>query len=183
MTIQRALLAALLGLPGCVDLAGPDRSDPAAFAFPAPVSFFCGDWVGGEPRVALGLFDIYFSGSEPPTSAQVASIRRRGGTVVHVFNLGRVRAIIRPGAVTAIRPAEARGVTDPTDHTVRVVIGFEGSTGDASAILPHGGRIVAAFRSGENIAVLAVVPDRAIPAIRAHHRVRYVELNLGGCLT
>lgn len=173
---------ALLATVACQESLGPDRGDPAEYAFSTAVSFACGSWFPSQPATSLGLFDVELARNDGdlddgPSRNQLRSIVRSGGTVIHSFHVDMVRAILPLAAVPALGASRVRGVTAPHDLTVRVFVGFHGAI-DGSAILDLGGVIASMF--GQT--VVAVLPDAAIPVLRRRPSIRYVEQVGSGCL-
>lgn len=184
-TLRYVYLVVGLGLAGCNTLVGPDRGDPAQFAFQTAVQFACRQWSPARPATSLGLFDVFLRYNpaedrvDGPTDAQVRTVLRAGATIVHRFNFPAVRAILPISRIPDLAADVVRGVVDPQLTEVRVAIGFHQRI-ESDWITALGGRVTHTFSNTPT--VFAIVPDASIPALRIHPGVRYVEqMDGGGC--
>lgn len=164
------------------DIAGPNRGDPAQYAFATDVSFSCGSWYPFVPSVELGLFDVTFGVQGPrPTEASLRRVVERGGTVVHRFHLNRARVIMAPAAVASLAAVSVAGVRDATDYTVQLAFGLSGQHVPA-LFASDLGKIIW-MSSSAPFSVFAEMDDAVVPTLRADPTVTYVESGGGvACL-
>jgi len=181
----RYLTASLVAVAGCApdELLGPDRGDPAQYAFAFPVQFTCGRWWPSAPEPALGLFDVHlprYTADDPdtgPRREQLQAIVAAGGTIVHSFHVDAVRTILPTLAVPDLVAAKVRGVTVPQDYSISAFVGFRDAI-DPTVVTRRGGTVTAVYQSIG--AIYAIVQDQVIPGIRAEPAVRYFEHDGGG---
>ncbi|MBX3146441.1 MAG: hypothetical protein KF785_06680 [Gemmatimonadales bacterium] len=184
------LILAISAASGCSDYLGPDRGNPADYAFAQPYLYSSCHRTDAVPTLpnglSLGLFDVLLIRNDEsdahgaPRSDEVRRIVQAGGTVVHSFNLPLVRAILPAAALPTLRNVVIHGVTEPHQLDTRVIVGFH-TTIVPDAVTGRGGTILQAYASFP--AVHAIVPDAAIASLRKDNRVQYVESALGiGCL-
>lgn len=180
------VLAATAG--ACGEALGPDRGNPAQYAFTDSVRFSCGGWKPGPPTVALGLFDIpggldtILTNLDTLAELQVQARERLvqrllalDGTIVRKYNLLMVRAILPVARVPELGgDATVYGVirSELKQDTFRVFVGFRDGIFPA-VIEARGGTILQAY--GALDAVLALLPDPAVPAVQRDPSVRFVE--------
>ena len=186
VVVPRAVLAVLLAC-GCSDNLGPDRGDPAQYVLD-PVRYACGGWFPSEPTVSLGLFDLFWglegpddAGTRPKPEHRTA-VLEVGGTIVHQFHLPMIRAILAPSSVSELGTNMATGVPDATAFTLDVAVGYSRSVTDDDIALFEslGGVVTHQFINFD--AITGVLPDSAIPILRARPEVRFVEGNGVSCL-
>jgi hypothetical protein len=184
-----AALLLLVCAAACREGTGIEELDPRALTPSDSIVFVCGHWYPASPPIAYGLFDVAWgpmtsSGQvgEEPTAAQLDSVRIVGGRIVHEFHIPMVRAILRPDGVVALRPSKAWGVPDVDQFPVEVSIGYISGVTDADLELVEelGGTVTHEY--GHVHAVAAIVPDSAIPILRAQARVTHVSGFGHGCL-
>lgn len=185
-----ALILAISAASGCGDYLGPDRGNPADYAFTQPYLYPLCSRTPEVPTLpnglSLGLFDVLLFRNDErdahaaPRSDEIRRIVQAGGTVVHTFNIPLVRTILPATALPTLSNVMIHGVTEPHRLDTRVFVGFH-TTIVPDIVTGHGGTILQAYSSFP--AVHAIVPDAAIPNLRKDSRVRYVESALGGgCL-
>ena len=177
--------AAALIATACTNALGPDRGDPAQYAFTSPIRLLCGSWAPALPTQPLGLFDIYLDSNQlaadgGPTDAQSRVIVRLGGTIVYRYHLNIIRAILPWQAASRTGAGLVRGVMDARSTDVGVAVGFK-TVIDPDLILTAGGRITYTFIHSPIL--FGYVPDARIPEIRSNTSVRYVERLEGGNCT
>jgi hypothetical protein len=172
---------------GVVD---PATLDPSTLVL-EDVVYVCAAWHPAPPPVEFGLFDAFWglasfsdSANAGPQPEHYAAMHAAGGHVIHAFHVPALRAILRPSAVPGLGAAAVRGVPDVQRFPVHVRIGIWRPITDADIewIDSLGG--VVTGRAGDDDVLVAVVPDPAIPVIRANvERVRYVDPGeADGCL-
>ena len=179
-------VAALLSGGACSgqDLTGPDRGNPAQYAFAAPVEYACGRWAPSTPSVSLGLFDLVIhrdsaiAFGDPITKSERQRLISAGATIVHAFQVDQVRVIMSPTAVANYGVNWARGVVGNPGTEVWVSIGFRGAP-NPQLITVVGGTVLQVLIP-TNI-IFATVPDEAIPSLRRQSSILWVEGNLMGC--
>ena len=146
--------------------------------------YACGQWIPEEPKPAQALFDVLFfrSGSDAddgPSQAQLDAITNLGGKIVHEYNVQMVRARLRIDTVGSLQASFVRSAKKPHEHTVDALIGMNVPLSDEDRdFLQDVGAIVLAE---DGSVVNALVPDEAIPAIRARGGVRFLEANRLRC--
>jgi hypothetical protein len=174
-------LAAIL-VTGCAEPSGPTFDDPAQFVLPQPAMFVCDTWSPVRPGAAFGLFDVNFGPQgSGPSADQIRRVRWAGGQIVRRFNVPGLRAILPIATAASLDANSIISVTDadaPVMH--EVLVGFNGELLIGSLILDNGGTILGALSLSR--VIIARVPDEAIPIIRQHSAVRYVEASGFGCI-
>lgn len=148
---------------------------------PAPL-YMCGTWLSTPPP-EVGLYDVYLpyggetGGYLGPSDTLRQIVIRAGGTIVHEFNFPAVRAEVRVSNVAGTLPNGGYILTvdDPNQYPVDAFVGFQSAVTDTDRVFltSLGATIVDEF--GFGAAVEAIVPDEAIPTVRANPRVKYVE--------
>lgn len=137
-----------------------------------------GYWTPEEPRPARWLFDVWLVSREQVVAA--------GGEIVHEYHLPVIRARLPVSAVPTLVANRVRSAEDtPNEYILSdVIIGFvQPPTDQDLEFLQSLG--VTGFYPGYLGAAWGMaqrVPDESIPDILANPRVRYVELNIGGCI-
>ena len=141
--------------------------------------------MGRFPAVSLlALFDIHFgrTGEDDPdtgvSEAQVRKVVGLGGTVVYRHHLNSLRAILPLEAAEKVGASLVEGVFDASRTELPVAVGFHQSA-DPALITALGGQVIHVFQ--QIAAVFGTVPDEAIPLLRQHANVRYVEWSGVGC--
>lgn len=175
---------ALLGIltaGACSNVLGPDRGNPAQYAFADSVQFSCGGWSPAPPTAELGLFDIpgtLANLQEPEAQARqrlLQEVLAVDGTIVKQYNLLMVRAIVPVSRVPELGSyATLHGVVrrELKGNTFRVFVAFRGGL-FPSVIEARGGTILRVYDAFN--AVLAMLPDPAVPAVQQDQRVLFVE--------
>jgi hypothetical protein len=166
----------------------PDLSlDPARLvvgdyiATPCAFGMFGNQLVHLRDRNEWALVDIFFgSGTRAgPSEAEVEEVRRRGGRVLHRFNVPAVRARILlssiPDLVREGHWITVREVPDPSRYDLELSVGYRRPTKDLdlAIIAAYGGRVTARYVSIPWLSV--ILPDRAVPVLRDRYEVQYVE--------
>jgi hypothetical protein len=182
-----AVLAASACLVSCGTSMAQSRHAPGQTDY----IYACGGWFPAEPRAAVEFFDVFgCSGDVGPTDVLRQAVIQAGGRIVHEFNVGAVRAKLRvsqiPGLVSQVPglpPAcAAFSVAQINRYPVDAIVGFRADVteDDRAFLVSVGATIVSELKFV--CAVNAIVPDEAIPEVRAHPSVRYLEWNGIGCL-
>ena len=173
-----------VALFSCTDATGP-REDPNPPVDAA--TFSCGRWSPDRPPVAFALIDIHFGQRtlddpvDRPSAESLARIVALGGTVVYNFNVPMARAILAIDAVPDLSANYVDIVTNMAAFVVRVVVRMDTplTAEDRTFLESVGARDI---REGM-FAVSAMVPDAAIPAIRAYRTVDYLLADVIACPT
>lgn len=176
--------ALVFAAAACSGFLGPDRGDPAQFAFADSVRFGCGYWFPSPPDTEFGLFDIpggLTGPGEPEALARqrlLDDVLGAGGTIVRRYNLLMVRAILPISSVSQLQFFTLHGVVqrELSRTTFRVFVGFRDGIAP-SAIESRGGSILQVYDALDM--VLAIFPDGEVPALRRDPRVLFVEHALG----
>jgi hypothetical protein len=164
---------------------------PGALAAPAGKAsnsrtnyqYACGQWIPEEPKPAQALFDVLFpregAADDPASQAQLDAITGLGGKIVHAYRVPMVRARLRVGAVGLLEANSVTLVRKSHEHPVDALIGMDTplSDEDREFLESAGAVVVAEFDDVIN----AIVPDEAIPAIRARPGVEYLDVNRIRC--
>jgi hypothetical protein len=123
--------------------------------------------------------DVYFgrrTAEDPddrPRSESLDLVEELGGTVVHTFNLPMARVIVSVDSVPLLSANYVDGVTDSerVDVEVIVMIPVPLSAEDRDFLEELGVEVI----REHSFFITALAPDDAIPAIRTHTGVAYVE--------
>ncbi len=140
--------------------------------------YACERWTPAQPVAAVDLFDVF-----GPSNVLRQAVLQAGGRIVHEFNVPTVRARLRVSEIPGLPLGfYAISVEQPNRYPVDAIIGFRAAVTDTDRafLASVGATILKEYRFIH--AVHAIVPDEAIPAVRANPSVRYVELNVIGCL-
>jgi hypothetical protein len=119
-----------------------------------------------------------------PDSTSLATVVGAGGELVHVFGVPMARFIVKASGVEGLYPepvVEARGVPDPTDLTVTVVIKYSRAVleSDLAVLESLGAHDMSIMISKY---VRCAVTDGSIGDIRALPDVVLVGLDYAVCL-
>jgi hypothetical protein len=195
--MSRAAFVVMIGTgvlfsSACADVAGPNETGepppaPAAdSALPAVGALLAtpcdvGTWGPGldalRRRGETALVDIVFGrpwSEEPhagPSADEVGLVEAHGGKVLHRFHVPAVRARIALARVPALVSGEAwvfvRQVPDAASQGVVVVVDHGVAAGEAevAAFEALGGRVLE--RHAGHPLLVGILPDEAIPALRA----------------
>jgi hypothetical protein len=162
----------------CSDFLGPDRGDPAQYAFTDSVFYACGSWHPAPPTSQLGLFDIPSGPASEAESFDEAKRRlidrvlEANGTIVRRYNVVMVRAILPVNAIPGLQVSTVYGVVELNGDVVKVFVGFHGAI-ERSAIEARGGTVLQEY--GAFGIVLAMISDHQVPALLRDLRVSFVE--------
>ena len=91
---------------------------PPAPVFVGPAKYWCGEWMPRAPQLETALFDLTVRYSGAPTDEDLQRVREAGGTILHVYRLGRVRAVM---PVLAVPPFQVAEQVQP-DEPLRLAI-------------------------------------------------------------
>ena len=162
----------------CCDLGTEPGLDPHDFTVEA-TTYACGSWGPVVPSREIALLDIYFgrrtlgNPDDRPREESIAQVEALGGTVIHTFHLPMARAIMSVDSVNALSANFVNGVPDADNFRVEVLVKVETplSAGDRAFFENIGATDLQEY----SLFIRALVPDAAIPAIRKHPGVGYVE--------
>jgi hypothetical protein len=174
--LRRASLSVLALLVACGSLLEPSPTERDAIwiAYEA-----CSSWRPHAPSRARFVVDLtvfHVVDDDPtgaPTDAQLDALRKEGGTIVHSFNVGVIRAVLDTAAIRRLvlgphRVGElATAVRDPDDRRLRVRVQYSHrmTDDDLAALRAIGARIEwssPAYRDAD-----VVIADEWIPLIPA----------------
>lgn len=170
-------VVSILAVGACLLLCGTSAADPSTVR-PLPV-YGCGQWLS-PPAAEVGLFDVYLpSGSFGPSDTLRQAVLRAGGRIVHEFNVSAVRAELRITDIAGPLPNGGYVLNvegDPSQYSVYLNIGFWTAVTDTDrAFLTSLGATIVDDWGGFIPAVEVIIPDGAIPAVRANPSVKYAE--------
>jgi hypothetical protein len=136
--------------------------------------YYCDAWQHCRPQAATATFDLLVSGA-----GGLDAIRQAGGTVLHEFNVPLVRATLPVDAVPTlwhdrwINHAREVAPESPFEFEGLIVLPLPLSTADREFLELSGVSITYESRA----LIVARIPDAAVPTIRNHPGVRFVEAN------
>lgn len=184
------------------DPAAQERGEQIAFHYGdlvvGEVLYGCNKWVGGTPsaseRLVVDLFLIRESDEIPnvgPLNDQIRVIEEAGGQILHRFNVLGVRTEIPAEAIPRLvgywggpgqRVANhARAVPRANRFDLQVVVGYHGSPDPLTALFEElGGHVTRLWQISKSFH--GVVPDSALPHLRATGRARFIQHNQISCL-
>jgi hypothetical protein len=169
-----AIPALLLPVAALLASCSPD-SVTAPTPCDGPSTFACGAWSPCRPEAASATFDL------DVTPGAIEAIRRAGGTIVHEYNVSKVRAVLPVDAVPGL--ASARMVCAAFQVSPESGFDFRGLIGIPTPLTPDDREFLAAagvtsIREYSFIdAIAATIPDAAVPIIRDRPGVRVVEID------
>lgn len=184
------------------DPAAQERGEQIAFRYGdlvvGEVLYGCNKWVGGTPsaseRLIVDLFLIRESDEIPnvgPLDDQIRVIEEAGGQILHRFNVLGVRTGISAEAIPRLAghwgtPGQrvanhARAVPRRDRFDLQVVVGYEGEPEPLTTLFNElGGHVTRVSQVSNSFD--GVVPDSALPHLRATGRVRFIAHNQILCL-
>jgi hypothetical protein len=188
------LLGLLLALAvqGCVQtpiesnspLGSHERSAAAPISPPgrATYIFACDTWTPEVPMANAALYDVFFGVTDPldpgeePSEEDRKAIDAAGGTILYEFNVPMIRARLKTSVVQQLEANFVRSVANPRAYMVDALIGMPVPLLDEDRLFLEalGAEILHEIGT---LGISAIVPDEAVPLIRAHAGVRYVEQN------
>lgn len=204
-TVCTALIGSVLlacGNPTAADPPAQGSEDQIAFQHAdlvvGEVLYACNSWLDGMPsaaeRLVVDLFLIRESDRIPnigPLEEQVRVIEEAGGEILHRFNVLGVRTEILPEAIPRLvgywgAPGQrvanhARAVPRADRFDLEVAVGYSGSPEPLITLFEQlGGHVTGLFQISKSFH--GVVPDSALPHLRATGRARFIQHNQIGCL-
>ncbi len=180
-TILRSMLAlGVLALSGCGDSTGPvpELGEPELVSF----LYACNTWTPQIDPSRVVLADLHV-GEVKSASELASAVRRRGGRIVHQYNVDILRAVVRAGDIPGLPIWSAHGVTDPETTELRVLVVYSRTPteADAQALRESGGRDVSLLPHAK--VIIATVPDAAIPQIQQLSGVIFVDRDGAVCVS
>lgn len=206
-SIFNALTASVLiacGSPTAENSDPPAKSMAERIAFQhgdlvvGEVLYACNDWSEPAPpsdeRLVVDLFLIRESAATPntgPLEEEILVIEEAGGEIIHRFNVSGVRTRILAEAIPRLvgyrgTPGQrvanhARAVPRTDRFDLQVTVGYAGDPDPLMARFEQLGGHVTKLRPTSNY-FSGVVPDSALPQLRATGRVRFIQHNTFACL-
>jgi hypothetical protein len=173
------LALGVLALSSCGDPVGPgpELGEPELVSF----LYACNTWTPQVDPATVVLADLHL-GSRTSQSELASALRRRGGRIVHQYNVEIVRAVVRAADIPGLPVWSARGVTDPGIVELQVLVGYSRTPteADAQALQASGGRDISVLEHAR--AIIVTVSDAAIPQIKQLPGVIHVDRNAPICV-
>ena len=177
-----ATLGLLFTAVACGGIAEPDWFQ---YELPDSLSFVCGQWYPNAPAVERGLFDVLWEAEgerpSPDTDTLIAAL---AGIVVHRFHVPITRVVLAPEQVPRLDANRVFGVSDAHEFLVTVIVSFDHSITqeDLAFFEELQGVVRLRWGTGALSVLSAVVPDEAIPRLRARAGIDRVTANTWSCL-
>jgi hypothetical protein len=148
-------------------------------------------WVPGPPSKPRALFDVYYGArlpGDPEDRAadwQFAEIDSVCDTIAHEFNVPMIRAVLDTATVRHLHAIKVIGVPDAFAFPVNTIIVYgphppHPTESDIAALKAAGA--VIRYDWSDWGTIIALVPDEAIPRVRALPYVTVLEGSYGGVL-
>jgi len=173
-----------------LDYVLPDRDlslDPAALAEPRLI-YECNKWIGEKPTDEKIFVDVAFdrrTEAEPydhPTSRHIAAVQKHGGKIVYKFHFPAVRAWIASSEIPALYDEEpikaVIRVTNLRRYDWSAFVGYVRpySYQEGARRFPgYGGRVDIVL--DQINAIVGLIPDESVAALRNDPNIDYVETN------